>query len=106
MLEPTNKEQQAFCQTILDLSEKHQADFIWCRLKPDALRQLIYAYPSHSFVIDRSEAEQFLFESVRDADEEEMQLALELRNLRQTKDDNDIFISNLTQDCLEKKDEK
>jgi hypothetical protein len=76
-------------------------------LKQEALHRLIYDYPSHSFVIDRSEAEQFLFESVREPDEqEEMHLALELRNLRQTKDDNDIFISNLTQDCLEKKDEK
>jgi hypothetical protein len=75
-------------------------------LKANALHLLIYDYPSHSFVIDRSEAQQFLFESVREPDEQEMQVAMEIRNLRQTKNDNDIFISNLTQDCLEKKDEK
>jgi len=54
---------------------------------------------------DRSEAEQFIFESVREPNEHEMEVTLEILNLRQTKDDNDIFISNLTQDCLEKKNE-
>jgi hypothetical protein len=75
-------------------------------LKPDALHQLIYTYPSHSFVIDRSEAAQSLFKSVRKPDEVEEQVALELRQMRQANDEKNIFISHVTQDCLENKNEK
>jgi hypothetical protein len=74
-------------------------------LKPDALHRLIYAYPSHSFVIDRSEAEQFIFESVREPDEQEAQVALELRKTPQLNDDQEIVIHNVTKKCLEKDNE-
>jgi len=75
-------------------------------LKPDALHRLIYNYPSHSFVIDRSEAEQFIFESVRELDEQEARVALELRKTDQLSDNQEIVILNVTKKCLEKKDEK
>jgi len=74
-------------------------------LKPDALHRLIYAYPSHSFVIDRSEAEQFIFESVREPDEQEAQVVLELRKIPQLNDNQEIVINNVTKKCLEKDDE-
>jgi len=74
-------------------------------LKPDALHRLIYGYPSHSFVIDRREAEQFIFQSVRKPKEQEEQVALHLHKMRQLNDDKDIFISHVTKECLENQDE-
>ncbi len=65
----------------------------------------IYDYPSHSFVIDRNEAEQFIFESVREPDEQEMQVALEIRKTPQLNDAQEIVIHNVTKKCLEKYDE-
>ncbi|KHD08172.1 hypothetical protein PN36_01930 [Candidatus Thiomargarita nelsonii] len=75
-------------------------------LKHDALHQLIYTYPSHSFVIDRSEAAQSIFQSVREPDEQEEQVALKLRQMHQANDAQETVIYNFTKACLEKKDEK
>jgi len=74
-------------------------------LKREALHRLIYDYPSHSFVIDRSEAEQFIFESVREPDEQEMQVALECHKTPQFNNNQEIVIHNVTKKCLEKNDE-
>ena len=57
-------------------------------------------------MIDRSEAEQFIFESVRELDEQEARVALELRKTDQLSDNQEIVILNVTKKCLEKKDEK
>ena len=43
-------------------------------LKPEALRKLVAGYPSHLFEIDRDEAQQKLFSSVREPDELERNL--------------------------------
>ncbi len=74
-------------------------------LKLEALHRLIYDYPSHSFVIDRSEAKQFIFESVREPDEQEKQLALECHKTPQFNNNQEIVIHNVTKKCLEKNDE-
>jgi hypothetical protein len=75
-------------------------------LKPEALHRLIYDYPSHSFVIDRSEAEQFIFESVREPNEQEAQVVLELRQIPHINGDQEVVIHNFTKTYLEKEDEK
>jgi len=49
----------------------------------------------------RQEAEQFIFQSVRKPEEQEEQVALHLDKMRQLNDDKEIFISNVTQECLE-----
>jgi hypothetical protein len=69
-------------------------------LKLEALHRLIYDYPSHSFVIDRSEAKQFIFESVREPDEQEKQLALECHKTPQFNNNQEIVIHNVTKKCL------
>ena len=43
-------------------------------LKPEDLRKLVAGYPSHLFEIDRDEAQQKLFSSVREPDELERNL--------------------------------
>jgi hypothetical protein len=68
-------------------------------LKPDALRLLVTSYPSHSFVIDREEAEEELFESVRKPSETEAKLAKHLRLLYQLQDEQ-THIINITQEFL------
>lgn len=68
-------------------------------LKPDALRLLVTSYPSHSFVIDREEAEEVLFELIRKPSETEEKLAKHLRQLYQLQDEQ-THIINVTQEFL------
>ena len=64
-------------------------------LKPGALDRLINSYPSHSFVIDRAEAET-LFHSVRAPSEQEGALAEYIRPLMVDRvDDDDALIVQL-----------
>jgi hypothetical protein len=47
-------------------------------LQPNALRKLVVGYPSHQFEIDREEATESLFKSVREPGEAEVRLIREL----------------------------
>ena len=61
-------------------------------LKPEALRKLVAGYPSHLFEIDRDEAQQKLFSSVREPDELERNLIDALGHLAHEPPDGPMLI--------------
>jgi len=65
-------------------------------LQADALKLLVAGYPSHSFVIDRQEAREKLFEVVQNASKMEERLARHLSQLYDLQNDQ-TFVINVTQ---------
>ena len=68
-------------------------------LQADALDLLVIGYPSHSFVIDRQEAREKLFEVVQNASKMEERLAEYLRQRYELQEEQTVVI-NLTQKVI------
>jgi hypothetical protein len=83
-------------QRLVQIARKYGDRLDRGNLQVDALELLVIGYPSHSFVIDRQEAQEALFESVRVPTEYEEKLAIYLRQ-RYKLQDEQTFVVDVTE---------